>query len=74
MQTGGFDEDKSTYRFEDHQGLIGQFRNLGSAGPAYEIMGFEADGRVIIEVVYSGERVVEALEDVLGDPTAETIP
>ncbi len=58
----------------DPKGLVGQFRRLGDAGPAYEIMAVHDDGRVDIEIVFSDEKVTEKLDSVLADPIAETLP
>jgi hypothetical protein len=54
--------------------VIGQIRRFGDAGPAYEIVGFEAEGKVSVEVVYSNERVQCSADEILADPIAETIP
>ncbi len=70
----GFDEERATFKPMDPRELIGQFRNLGDAGPAYEIMDVDADGTVVIEIIYSGERVTEELAAVLQDPVATVIP
>ncbi len=69
----GFYETQPAY-MADPQSLVGQFRRLGDAGPAYEIMAVHSDGRVDIEVVYSDEKVTEKLESVLNDPIAESLP
>ena len=74
MGTPGFKEDKATYLADDPRSLIGQVRRLGTAGPAYEIMEIDSDGNVVIEVLYSEERVVCPISEVLEDPIAETIP
>jgi hypothetical protein len=71
----GFAEAKqSAYVIGPTQTLIGQFRRLGSAGPAYEVMSVSEDGQVVIEIVHSNERLTEALPDVLADPVADTLP
>jgi hypothetical protein len=70
----GFQEEQTAYVPQNPRDLIGQFRNLGSAGPAYEIMDIDDAGNVIIELVYSEERLVYPLSEILADPMAETIP
>ncbi|TMJ76778.1 MAG: hypothetical protein E6G91_03735 [Alphaproteobacteria bacterium] len=40
----------------------------------YEIMSVDDASNVVIEVIYSGERVTCPLAEVLEDPMAETIP
>ena len=74
MQTRGFEETQPAYVSDDPRELIGQIRRLGPAGPAYEIMSADDAGNVVIEVIYSGERVTCSLAEVLEDPMAETIP
>ena len=78
MQSPGFEETRPTYIADDPRKLIGQIRRLGSAGPAYEIMCeimcVDDASNVVIEVIYSGERVTCPLAEVLEDPMAETIP
>lgn len=74
MTNRGFEETQSTYLSDDPRSLIGQFRNLGPDGPAYEIMSIDDTSKVMVEVVYSGEKVTFALAEVLEDPIAETIP
>ena len=74
METPGFKEDKATCLAEDPRSLTSQIRRLGSAGPAYEIMDIDADGDVVIEVIYADERVTFPLAEILEDPMAETIP
>ena len=71
--TTGFHETQPAYS-ADPQSLVGQFRRLGDAGPAYEVMAVHGDGSVDIEIVYSNEKVSEKLENVLNDPVAETLP
>jgi hypothetical protein len=70
----GFDEERATFTPLEPRDLIGQFRNLGDCGPAYEIMDVDAAGNVVIEIIYSGERVAEKLANVLQDPLATVIP
>ena len=75
MGDPGFREEKQTkYASEDQSKLIGQFRRLGPAGPAYEIMEVDGSGNVTVEIVYSDERLVYPLSEILEDPIAETIP
>ena len=75
MANTGFGETKqAAYGASDAQSLVGQFRRLGPDGPAYEIMDVEKNGDVKIEIVYSNEKVTCKLDEVVGDPIAETIP
>ena len=75
MTNKGFQETpQAGYAATDTQSLVGQFRRLGPDGPAYEIMSVDKSGDVKIEIVYSGEEVICNLDDVIGDPIAETIP
>ena len=74
MQPKGFEETQSAYAADDPRKLIGQFRRLGSAGPAYEIMKVDDDGTVHVELVYNDEKLTYPLAEVLEDPLAETIP
>lgn len=74
MQAGGFEETQTAYTSDDPRSLIGQIRRLGSAGPAYEIVGLDDAGNVLTEVIYSGEKVTFTIAEVLEDPMAETIP
>lgn len=74
MRTAGFEEEKAGYLAEEPKNLIGQFRRLGPAGPAYQIMGLTDDGHVMIEIVYSDEKLSYPLVEILADPIAETIP
>ena len=74
MQKLGFEETQAAYTSDDPRRLIGQFRRLGPDGPAYEIMAIDDKGYVHVEVVYSDEKVIFTLAEVLEDPFAETIP
>jgi hypothetical protein len=74
MQPHGMEEEKSVYLPDDPRSLIGQFRRLGDAGPAYEIMAIDDAGNVDVEIVYSDEKFRTSLAEVLNDPIAETIP
>jgi hypothetical protein len=70
----GFEEERATFKTLDPRQLIGQFRNLGDAGPAYEILDTDAAGDVVVEIIYSEERLTYSLSEVLADPMATTIP
>ena len=61
-------------RISDPRKLIGQARRLGDAGPAYEVVAVDEQGKVAIEVIHSGERAAFPVEEVLEDPMAETFP
>ena len=74
MANRGFEETQASYEAKDPRKLIGQFRRFGEAGPAYEIMAVDDKGQIHVEVVYSDEKVVCSLDEVLEDPIAETIP
>lgn len=73
MQSRGFEDTQSAY-LSDPRKLIGQVRRLGDAGPAYEIIAVDEPGKVVIEVIHSGEKVTCLVEEVLEDPMAETFP
>lgn len=70
----GFEETQAKYAAFDPLQLIGQFRRLGEAGPAYEVMGIDENGNVMVEIVYSDERVSFPMAEILQDPIAETLP
>jgi len=72
-KSGGLKEDASPYS-ADATGLVGQVRRFGEEGPAYEIVELAEDDEVLIEVVYSGERITLPFAEVMADPIAETIP
>ena len=72
-KAAGFQEDAQRYS-ADVADLVGQIRQLGEYGPAYEVMELLPDGEVLIEVVYSEERLAMPMAEVLADPMAETIP
>ena len=74
MHKRGFEEEQAGYAHQKHGDLVGQFRRLGPAGPAYEIIKVDDDGTVHVELVYNDERVTFPLTEVLDDPVAETIP
>jgi hypothetical protein len=74
MQGRGFAEPQATYASDDPRRLVGQFRRFGPDGPAYQIMAVDEEGRLHVEVVYSDEKVICTLAEVLEDPIAETIP
>jgi len=73
MQNRGLEEAHAVY-LADPRKLIGQVRRFSDAGPAYEIIAVDENGRLVTEVVYSGERVICEVKEVLDDPLAETIP
>ena len=72
-KSSGLKEDSSAYTVEA-SGLVGQVRRFGDEGPAYEIVELVEDDEVLIEVVYSGERVTLPVAEVMTDPIAETVP
>lgn len=74
MQPRGFEETQVEYKVDDPRALIGQVRRLGPAGPAYEVIDVDSDGKLVCEVIYSGEKVTCPIAEVLEDPMAETIP
>jgi hypothetical protein len=73
MQGRGFEDAQAPY-LADPRKLIGQVRRLGDAGPAYEIIAIDEHGKVVIEVIHSGERVTCPVKEVVDDPMAETFP
>ena len=73
MQGRGFEDAQAAY-LADPRKLIGQVRRFGDAGPAYEIIALDEDGKLVTEIIYSGERVICTVKEVLDDPMAETIP
>ena len=70
----GFAEAPARYDAGGEQPMVGQFRRLGSAGPAYEIMSISKNNEVRIEIVASGESAIFPLTEIRADPLAETIP
>ena len=74
MAEQGFGEVRATYTVDDPRKLIGQIRNLGDAGPAYEIMDIDDEGNVVVEIIYSDERLTFPFAEILQDPFALTIP
>jgi len=74
MQNRGFEETQSAHLSDDPRRLIGQIRRFGQAGPAYEVISLNDASKVVIEVIYSGERVTCTVAEVLEDPMAETVP
>jgi hypothetical protein len=73
MQGQGFEDTQAAY-LADPRKLIGQVRRFGDAGPAYEVLSLNEDGKLVTEVIYSGEIVICEVKEVLDDPMAETIP
>jgi hypothetical protein len=73
MQGRGF-EDAQAACLADPRNLIGQVRRFGDEGPAYEILALDENGRLVTEVIDTGERVICEVKEVLEDPMAETIP
>lgn len=73
MQSQGFEESQAAYLANPRK-LIGQVRRFGDEGPAYQILALDENGRLVTEVIYSGERVICEVKEVLEDPMAETIP
>jgi len=74
MKVVRLEEAQTAHTSDDLRQLVGQFRRLGEAGPAYEIMSVEDDGAVHIEFVYNDEKLTCPLAEVLEDPIAETLP
>lgn len=70
----GFKEEQAAYTSDRLNEFVGQFRRLGSAGPAYEIMAIDENGTVHAELVYNDEKLMMPLAEVLEDPIAQTIP
>jgi hypothetical protein len=52
---------------------VGQFRRLGEAGPAYEVIRIDGD-LATVEIVSTDERVTFKIADVIADPIATTFP
>ena len=73
MQGCGFEDAQAAY-LADPRKLIGQVRRFGDEGPAYEILALDENGRLVTEVIDTGERVICEVKEVLEDPMAETIP
>jgi virulence-associated protein VapD len=69
----GFQEDATVYAAGPSE-LIGQVRRFGDEGPAYEVMELLPNDEVLVEVIYSEERLALPVAEVLADPMAETIP
>ena len=74
MEPAGIDEPRRPNFSGDPKDLIGQMRRLGEAGHAYEIIEVGEDGAVVIELIYSDERLSYPLAEIVNDPMAETIP
>jgi hypothetical protein len=73
MQGRGFEDAQAAY-LADPRKLIGQVRRFGDEGPAYEILALDENGRLVAEVIDTGEKVICEVKEVLEDPMAETIP
>jgi hypothetical protein len=73
MEGRGFEDAQAAY-LADPRKLIGQVRRFGDAGPAYEVLALDENGRLVTEVIDTGERVICEVKEVLDDPKAETIP
>jgi hypothetical protein len=73
MTTQGFHEAQAAF-LAGASDFVGQVRRFGPAGPAYEVMGMAGQDMVEIEVIATGERLDYAVEDLVLDPLAETIP
>jgi hypothetical protein len=73
MQNRGLGEVQAVY-LADPRKLIGQVRRFSDSGPAYEVIAVDENGRLVTEVIYSGEKVICEVKEVLDDPMAETIP
>jgi hypothetical protein len=73
MEGRGFEDAQAAY-LADPRKLIGQVRRFGEEGPAYEILALDENGRLVTEVIDTGERVICEVKEVLDDPMAETIP
>ena len=53
---------------------LGEVRRFGIQVPAYEVLAVTPSGDVLIEVIESGERLVYARHDFVGDPAAVSVP
>ena len=73
-EAGGFKEDRALYAAGPSADLVGQVRRFGDDGPAYEILENLAGGQVLVEIIYSEERLTLPVTEILADPVAETIP
>jgi Family of unknown function (DUF5397) len=73
MTNQGFHEAQAAF-LTDPSNFVGQVRRFGPDGPAYEVVGVAGRGIVAIEVIESGERLDYALEELVLDPVAETVP
>lgn len=74
MSRPGFAEEQQPFDDRPASLMVGQFRRLGHAGPAYEIMEVDEDGTVHVEVVHSAERLIYPMAEVAADPIADTLP
>lgn len=73
MTTQGFYEAQAAF-LTGASDFVGQVRRFGPAGPAYEVVGMDGRDMVEIEVISTGERLDYAVEDLVADPMAETVP
>jgi hypothetical protein len=73
MQGSGFEEAQAACLAAPRK-LIGQVRRFGEEGPAYEVLAVDENGKLVTEVIDTGERVICEVKEVLDDPIAETIP
>ena len=73
MTAQGFHEAQAVF-LSDAEGFVGQVRRFGSDGPAYEVLAVAGHGNVTIEVVETGEQLDYAIEELVRDPMAETVP
>ncbi len=67
METG---EALERSTMEPGSDLVGSFHCFGEHGPAYEVIGIEAQDRVLIRVVETGETLAYPIEEVRRDPRA----
>lgn len=73
-KAAGLREEAAVYSASLASELVGQIRRCGEDGPAYEVLELLPDGELLVEVIYSEERLALPVNDVLADPIAETIP
>ncbi len=73
MTTQGFHEAQAGF-LTGTSDFVGQVRRFGPAGPAYEVVSQAGRDMLEIEVIATGERLEYAIEDLVLDPMAETVP